>query len=404
MLGVALSLVAREHGRSVLVARLRDDERAEADTLRAHGVLHSGLLYAQTNRALARQIRYQGERLLARAGMSLPTERGIYVLGSEEHAEQFQRSAIDLKIGSQIRRLADAELRKRVRPFYSAGFPAFEVPDAPFPSGELLDDLRDAAREAGAIFVELDDEVSVRADSTHENGFFCHVSGKAFSASNVILAAGARLPQLLDSLGIKHPLAVFRTPVLRVDGGAELDTPLFADFRPVIEATGTTAPLFVTRYRPDAVPPNGCLVFAGSRKLLSNAEATQRVVGADQQSFLDGRVPVEYRRAPRRWWAGHKVEPRGSLADHWLLMPAEHHYKGLFAAVPGKATMALSVADDVFQLVEAAPQRDVTTRDFRSVDAIVHQAWNTPVRMMHDNYYNHVDEREADPPRASQPL
>ena len=171
-----------------------------------------------------------------------------------------------------------------------------------------------------------------------------------------------------------------RTPTLRIEGGHELRVPLIADQR---------SGIFVTRHLPSSEPPRGCLVFAGGRTALSGEEVAQRTVPLEEQMAIRSFVPPIYQPSPRRWWAGHKIEAVDrdghATVEHWIGQWAEH--PGLFAAIPGKAVMAGFVADELMKRLGLSPSNGSAPPHSGS-------AWDTPVRMMHNSYYDTIDESE----------
>src|SRR5688572_7008469 len=79
ILGVMAGLLAAEKGLRVIVYRLTDVKAPQADSLRNHAWLQSGLLYArELTLAAVRQMNFSGRALFDKFAMALPPLRGVF--------------------------------------------------------------------------------------------------------------------------------------------------------------------------------------------------------------------------------------------------------------------------------------------------------------------------------------
>jgi hypothetical protein len=136
-------------------------------------------------------------------------------------------------------------------------------------------------------------------------------------------------------------------------------TPLLVDTSAGLPTSG----LSIVQYGAETVKPKGCLVVGSKDRVrLSPDEVKTRVVAREEDERLQALVPRHLLSAKRgaelRVEAGHKTEACDEYGNPsvspWIgAWPA---YPSLVAAVPGKATLALCVAEQIMD--SFAPQMD----------------------------------------------
>ncbi|MDR3403464.1 MAG: FAD-dependent oxidoreductase [Chthoniobacter sp.] len=353
ILGVLIAFLAAARGYAVRVVRMGDGEVPRADSLRNHAWLQSGLLYgSELGRAIRRQMRLSGVGLLEMFGLPVPVERGIFGLKDETEAAQLLANAEELNIASCVDRIPDGEAKRQAGEFYVSGRPYFWVPDAPFEEGGIMAAARDQAKANGAEFANVDRPVKLRRDESSPCGVAVDIGGCWPGSQIVILAAGSRTRSLLNQIGVDRNLVVSQSPLLVTPTCAPLRVPLYVDRK-----TG----LSVVRHAPSSSHPNGCLVIGNThrREIPSSAVEQRRELNDKDLQSLGDLLPPRIRKAiltakGTRYTAGHKTEicrpGMGCTVEPWI--EAIEEYPGLFAAIPGKATMALYTAENVLDRVD----------------------------------------------------
>lgn len=323
-----------------------------ADTLRNHAWLQSGLLYAKTNRTAAKILSGWGERMLKDFGYPPPQTKGIYRLIDDGESErEFKDRAEYLLIASKVRRLSDNEARQALGAFFKPDFVHYSVPDTPFDEAFLLNKARHRAR---ALNINLKQaHVSLVKKTDAPAGFVMLIDGQhLLEAKHTVLCAGAGMLDLLDPLCVEHPLAVFRSALLRVGRSNVMKTRLLVD----ISENQPTSGLSVIQHDAGAVPPNGCLVVGSKdRERLTPQQVRERVVPRQEDKKLQSLIPTGLlptrRGAELRVEAGYKTEAcdknGNPSVSHWVEGWAQ--YPGTVAAVPGKATQALYTAEEIIK-------------------------------------------------------
>jgi glycine/D-amino acid oxidase-like deaminating enzyme len=351
ILGLMVAHTAHDRGfRDITVYESPGPLNLNCDTLRNHAWLQSGLLYAETNQLAAKIMWEWGRRMLRRFSVPIPQEKGVFRIAKDEGPESFYRRAEALSISSHIARIEDRMAEQILGPFFDTGFIHFWVPDAPFDEKLLLCVARERAR---ALNIRIQTaNVRLLTDSSSEPGYLLDIDGQRLESQYVALCAGAGLLSLLKPLRAKHPLAVFRSALLRVARSEVMRTPLLVD----VSKDRPTSGLSVIQHSPKLIPPKGCLVVGSKdRTRLQPDDVERRVVPPPEDDNLQRLLPDVLRPKQRgfelRVVAGHKTEAcdkKGKPSiDHWI--GVWKNYPGLIAAVPGKATQALYVADQVLQ-------------------------------------------------------
>jgi hypothetical protein len=139
-------------------------------------------------------------------------------------------------------------------------------------------------------------------------------------------------------------------------------TPLLVD----ISEGQPTSGLSVVQHGAVAVPPRGCLVVGSKDRVrLTPEEVSARVVTRQEDERLKDLIPRHLLPAKRgvelRVEAGYKTEACDENGNpsvaHWIKSWDAH--PGLVAAVPGKATQALYVAEKIMDHLRS-PVEDPT--------------------------------------------
>jgi glycine/D-amino acid oxidase-like deaminating enzyme len=348
ILGLNIAWELSERNLRVVVFCKPHDASPQADTLRNHGWLQSGLLYAASpnagNRKAAWEMRESAKNMLQRASMTYPEARGVFRMPAEsQQATEFVNAVGELGMSKLVERINEREARERLGPFFLPSFIHFLVPDTTFDQAELLNILR--WRLERHFHVEFrPEEVSLVQESASSSGFVIQSQGVLFEAQHTFLCAGSGNVSLLQQLGLSTPLAVFRSALMDVPLGGVMNTPLLVDLSRE-SSSHVTAGLSVAHHEPCPNMPEGCLVIGSrSRRKLINPEV--REVSQEEAADLEKLAPEAIRRHPafrdRRFVAGHKTEGVDELGVPSV--NATFHqwpeYPGLVSANPGKATLA----------------------------------------------------------------
>lgn len=358
ILGLMTAHVAYKRGfRDITIYEAPGSLNLNADSLRNHAWLQSGLLYGKSNRVTAKILSQWGGEMLKAFGYPPPQTKGIFRLpdDDEESEREFNDRVEYLLIASKVRRLTENEARQALGAFFKSGFIHYWVPDTPFDEAFLLHKARQRAK---ALNINLRRaKVSVIKRGEPSAGSVIEVDGQhVVESKNTILCAGSGLPALLDALGVEHPLAVFRSALLRIARGNVLRTPLLVD----ISEGQSTSGLSVVQHSAAVVPPKGCLVIGSKDRVrLTPEEVKTRVVTRQEDERLKDLIPRSLLPAKRgvelRVEAGYKTEACDENGNpsvaHWIKTWDTH--PGLVAAVPGKATQALYVAEKIMDCLKS---------------------------------------------------
>ncbi len=356
--GLMTALLAAQRGLpDVLVFDAPDAKNLGADSQRNHAWLQSGLLYEGNNMVAARQMYFWGREMHRIVSLPIPQTGGIFRYSSEESAAGFCEKAKKLKMESSINRITDDAARKALGAFYLPKWHHFEVPDTPFNEADLMTLAKRQAQEYGVKFRKA--KVELVREPRAPQGYLVKAGDELIEPMFLVLSAGAGLIDLLDQLGINHPLKVFRSALLRLRCGDILKTPLFVD-----NSTGQpTSGLSVVQHSSQVLPPDGCLVIGSrARQQLTPEEARAREVTPEEEQALQRMIPPQLlpppsvRRPQRTSIAGHKTEALDSdgkpSVNVWIkTWPAE--YPGLIAAIPGKATLGLFAAKQILDQLKS---------------------------------------------------
>jgi glycine/D-amino acid oxidase-like deaminating enzyme len=223
-----------------------------ADTLRNHAWLQSGLLYAKSNFEAARTLSEWGKRMLIEFGYLVPEVRGVFRFSDDggESEREFKDRVERLQLSHDVIRMSQDEARNALGMFFLPGFIHYLVPDTPFDEAFLLHVARQRAMARRMHLRKARISLIKRADSNQ--GFVIQVNDRDILESRyTVLCAGAGLPRLLEQLGLTHELAVFRSALLRIDNGNVLRVPLLVDISEGLPTSG----LSVIQHDPKTVAP-----------------------------------------------------------------------------------------------------------------------------------------------------
>jgi glycine/D-amino acid oxidase-like deaminating enzyme len=349
--GAILAYLAAKAGARVILFRISDKNRPFADTLRNHGWMQSGLLYAVSIPREAARMRRWGKLMLDMFNVIPLPGPGIFRMASEARAEKFLQEAARLNIRVEL--YSEAEAQEIVGAVHESGSFNFAVPDRPFNPADLVDSALIRAEMEGAEIIDLDPgcPVELVRESSEPNGFIVRVGDNLYGAGATVICAGAGTPRLLEQVGAEHRIRVFRSTLL-----SALDLNLCSASLLVDLDTG----LSLVRH-PSQVMPGlyHDVIGARNRVLLTSHEAAHRVVTQTEIDDLLRLLPAAYREAIEREGfkvnAGHKTEALNEK-DEPTAAPYVEEVKAvgirqLFVGLPGKATMGLWTAKSLMDLL-----------------------------------------------------
>lgn len=361
ILGLMVAHVAYRRGfRDITVYEDPGPLKLNSDTLRNHAWLQSGLLYAKSNFEAAKTLSEWGKRMLEEFGYLVPDAKGIFRFSDDggESEREFKERVGRLQLSDDVRRLSQDQARNALGLFFLPGYIHYLVPDTPFDEAFLLHIARQRAIARRMHLRKAQISLLKRPDSNQ--GFVIQVGDRDIVESRyTVLCAGAGLPTLLGQLGLAHPLAVFRSALLRIGNGNVLRAPLLVDISEDRPSSG----LSVIQHNPLTVRPKGCIVVGSKDRVrLRPNEVARRRVTRQEADDLRRLVPSllrPSRRSSTRFVAGHKTEAcdaNGKPSVEPWISPFEE-YPGMVAAVPGKATQALYVAEKVLDRLKGKRDR-----------------------------------------------
>jgi glycine/D-amino acid oxidase-like deaminating enzyme len=383
ILGAIVGHQAAKLGLETIIYRLGDLFRPEADSLRNHGWLQSGLLYAHDEPEVAAAMRWSGRLMLREYGLEPPAARGVFRVSNEADAEALLEGAKRLRLSGLVERMSDAEIRRDLGPFYVPNRPCFRVPDAPFDQALLLRRVRRAGVRQRAVFRDVVQPISLRPIGGNKGRFIVVTPDGEHEPDVTVLATGCGTPKILEPLGIAPPLKVVRSPLLNMRAGDLLkDVPLFVD---------RSSQLATVRH--PSVSWGGNVLVVGNRsrpQVPSLGPMPRQITRLEEQKLLELLPPqIRPTAGAYRTTAGFKTESldnqRESTIKPWVYTPPE--WPGLIVAVPGKATMSLATADRVLSTVVEL----IGKRSSKSGLPSLTSSWVDDVRMHFD--YPDLDER-----------
>lgn len=395
ILGVQAAALAAKRGWPVVLVRRSDRRVPQADTLRNHAWLQSGLLYAGQDLAAAKKMRASSARMFTHFGLSFPRDRGVFQVSSADDAERLIRHASELRIRSQVEEISTARAEQLLKGFYRPGGYSFWVPDAPFDEATLLHAARTQAKGYGVQMFDLEEEIRLKIDSSAPAGVVLQSSAITFAPEKILIAAGAGTLQLLGDLRVDHRIRVYRSALLCTPLREEIAVPLLVDDR------GAKF-LSVVRHERSEVVKDGALVYGGRDRVPvgNESESTWREVSAAEQNALLDLLPPkarpEHRGIAFRFTAGLKTEgpdplnpAKPSVAPYFLQVP---EFPAIVTALPGKATNSFWTATEGLRRLGIVPKKGVA--EAQPVDSEAPSSWSAPIAMHHEDYYDNLNESE----------
>jgi hypothetical protein len=191
-----------------------------------HCWLHSGLLL-DTDSPTARLIRVWGRNMLRRFGIRASSEAGIVFTRTEETARGIQLSATSLALN--VSELSASDAARIARPLPPAK--SYAVPDATFDQGALTGVVQGCYMGARTSVIDLarDESIKLLPCDAAAGGFLVQTAEEVAEGAVTVLADGAMIPALIEPLGIRHPLAVSRSPVVSIQEPGDRRPALLVD-------------------------------------------------------------------------------------------------------------------------------------------------------------------------------
>lgn len=385
VLGLGLTERLQALGADVTLFRLHDRHGPSADSQRNHAWKQSGLLYGETNAPHVLAMHTSGEMLLRHVGLAARPDRGLFALPATGKAySDFVDAARRLGLSGEVTSIDASRAEVILREYFNPDRYYFSVPDGPFDESDVFERLRRMAVRSGAQFFTLDSAVSLELGSGVAR---LSIEGHSYAYDAIVLAAGAGLPGLLESAGLEHDLAVFQSALCVLPDPLLSGKPKFC------------APLFVDRETDlSIVRHSDCIVIGARFRQVVNNPSGQRVVSRQEQLELVNKLPPTIQDLARRrgrWTAGYKTEHLDThglpTAAPWIATPDDLGVRGLYAAIPGKATltwytMHLILHDVMATLIPS--HLDTPVQESGS------HTWVEPIRMHFSQHFKNFNEGE----------
>ena len=383
-MSVAYLAAQEQPFRRVLVCRLSDDQEPFADTLRNQSWLQSGLRYvsalqargfsAQDAIVFARRMRASGRELHARLGRQSPQGFGVVRLRDQSEAATLERQANDM--GVAVRALLPSQAQGYTGQLYEPGGIYYATPELVFDEAELLEELRQQFTRLGGNVLVVDQPVAL-----HANGGGLHVSlgGAVLRAPMTVLAAGVGTIPMLESIGLQSPqFAATQTPLAVIQ---QFVLPYSTQNPKPRILVDRVSGYSVVSHPPSNDLPNGAAVLgAGYARPFSFVPPNQRQIPTGDWTNLWAQLPpaLQALQSNSRCTAGVEIGRAGFL-DVLPHVEASVAFPGLYIAVPGRATLAMRVAQEVVDLFPSAASP--------SALQVTGSAWNSGIHMHHNPHY-----------------
>ncbi len=359
-MGLAIAAVCADRGYHVCLFRMKDSGRPRADTLRNQGWLQSGLMYVghygpqndprrEMGRTLATRMRIGGLAMLRQLGIPFPDENqfGVFRLADEEQLGKVLDDARSLRLNN-VARLSNSQASALLGPVFAENSIYCSVPDLPFPEADVVRALRDWAIRERTEMYQVDAPIGLVASKKSDSGVIIEWDGNQMASKVTITAAGAGNCELLRGLGLDSMMELQQTPLLVVHDTLSISAPIFND-----RVLGFS---FVRHAEHPANLPKGALVIATrSQRIVPFAMPEDRRLEQRDIDVFARHIPAAF--SPYmdagRFTAGFEVLPRAEL-DRPYVAPWTHwcpEFPALMHAMPGRATLGLTVARDVLDQV-----------------------------------------------------
>jgi len=381
LLGLSIAYLAARKNYHVLVCRLSDAARPQADTLRNQSWLQSGLRYigaldTDERTLLAKEMLAGGFELHDELGIPRPTGFGIVRLADDAEGRKLERDAE--RMGVDVMKLEnEPELRGLLGEFYAPESVYYATPEIPFDEPMLLRRLREGVKDARGVVQEIRDPIELNWEGSGESrAFSVMVDGRKLSPPPLmVLAAGAGNAPLVDSMRLDAAvrLQLYRTPLLVVPTTVMRRVRIFQD---------KVREFSVVSHPPSDNVPSGAMVVGtieGTPTEFCRAHE-RRIPRADSEHFW--RIDCLRRfQSTGRFTAGFEIAADGKRSVYpWIAKLSSN----VLAAVPGRATLCMRVSRAIVEdLAPAAPatwERDIGVE------------WNGPIYMHHTYHYEALND------------
>jgi glycine/D-amino acid oxidase-like deaminating enzyme len=392
ILGLALAAVCAARGYHVCLIRMSDHGRPRADTLRNQGWLQSGLMYVghygavhdptrKLGRALAARMRIGGLAMLRDLGIPLPDENecGVFRLKNEEQLEKLLEDASHLRLRN-VERLENHRAQSMLGSVFAEDSIYCTVPDQPFPEASVVRALREWGVREGVEFVQVERPIRLVANGNSESGVLLEWEGNQLASKVTVCAAGAGNCELLNGLDIAPMMEFQQTPLLVAHDAMSIKAPIFND-----RVRGFS---FVRHPEDPDTLPNGALVIATrSQRIVPFSTPEARRIDEQDIEVFASHLPEAFEpfMETGRFTAGYEVIPK-TTPERPYVAPWIHwcpEFRALVHAMPGRATLGLSVAREM--LTEIETRIGVPKLSGVNLNAAV--AWDDDIHMhFHQDY------------------
>jgi len=383
LLGLCVAYQAVKRNHRVLLCRLSDAERPQADTLRNQSWLQSGLRYIgpldeDERTLLAKEMLAGGLDLHDELGIPKPKGFGIVRLGSAAEAEKLERDGA--RMGVDVVRLDNqAQIRAVLGEFYAPDSIYYATPEIPFDEPMLLRRLREVIRDEGGLVREIPEPVEIIPGEDSAE-FTIRLDRQTVCRPRMtVLAAGAGNVPLLESMRLpRRPnLELYQTPLLVVPMTTMRGARIFQD---------RVRRFSVISHPPSDGIPNGAMVIGtveGTRTNFCRAPE-RRIPRGDLDAFWAIDCLRQFQLAGR-FTAGFEVAVDGKQSVYpWVSRLSSN----LIAAIPGRATMCMRVAKGIANELGSAVSSEGGVN--------VGTEWVEQIYMHHDPYYGRLNDVAED--------
>jgi glycine/D-amino acid oxidase-like deaminating enzyme len=342
LVAMMATAVAAESGMRVINYRFSEKlPAANPLTLNAltvsHDWLHSGLLL-DADLPTARLVRVWGRNMLRTFGIKASSEAGIFVARTAESAHRLRRTAHSL--GVPIQEMSSMEAGRIAGPHFSQSS-SYAVPDGLFDKAALAGVAQQCSVSAGASIVEVDrsEPIALLPSDTTAGGILVQTAREVAESAVTVLADGGMIPALIEPLRIRHPLAVYRSPLIVMPGPAGLRAGLLVDLD-----------RYLSYVRHDSSASASDIYTISPSRFSSQHGGAQPMTDLLDSHIWSGQGRPESKAVA----VAHEVEV-AEVQGHKPVLPWIHQFRsegfpGLIAVVASVANLALWTARKVIRL------------------------------------------------------
>jgi hypothetical protein len=324
--------VAAESGMRVINYRIADKLPPVS-----HDWFHSGLLL-DADLPTARLVRVWGRNMLRTFGIGTSSEAGLFVARTADSANRL-RTVADC-LGVPIQEMSVSDTIRIAGPHFS-GSCSYSVPDVLFDRASLAVVARRYSVGAGASIVDVDSSESIvlLPSDTAAGGILVQTAREVAESAVTVLADGAMIPALIEPLRIRHPLAVYRSPLVVMPGPAGLRAGLLVDLDKRLAYV-----------RHDSSTSASDIYTVSPSRFSFQHDGAQPMTDLLDSHIWSGRGRPESRVVG----VAHEVEA-AEVHGHKPVLPWIHQFRsegfpGLIAVVASVANLALWTAKQVVRL------------------------------------------------------